>query len=65
MTDSDDNRISEGPNPRICPNCGKSIPEGTAVVHGPASFCSLDCVASYSSADFNERARRLAAAARQ
>lgn len=65
MTDSDENLLPEVSDRRICPNCGKDIPEGTAVVHGPASFCSLNCVASYSSADFSERARRLAAAARQ
>jgi hypothetical protein len=48
----------------ICPNCGSKIPAGTAMVHGPGSFCSLDCVALFSEAAFSERAKRLAAAAR-
>jgi hypothetical protein len=47
----------------ICPNCGSQIPTGTAVVFGPGSFCSLDCVAKFNSAEFSERARRLAAGA--
>jgi hypothetical protein len=49
----------------VCPNCGNRIPEGTAVVRGPGSFCSLSCVASYYSEEFSERSRRLARAARQ
>ncbi len=47
----------------ICPNCGKRIAKGTAQVRGPGAFCSLDCVASFYSAEFSERARRLASAA--
>ena len=49
----------------VCPNCGKPIPEGTALVRGGGSFCTLGCVASYFSKEFSERARRLAEAARQ
>ena len=49
----------------ICPNCAKQIPEGTAVVRGGGSFCSLDCIASYFAAEFKERARRLDIASRQ
>jgi len=33
----------------ICPNCGKTIPQGTRVGSGRKSeggFCSLDCYAS-------------------
>ena len=45
-----------------CPNCRSSIDPGTAVVRGPGSFCSLDCVAFYHQLEFRERLRRLAAA---
>jgi hypothetical protein len=50
---------------RVCPNCAKQIPEGTAVVRAGGSFCSLNCVASYFAAEFQERARRLDIASRQ
>jgi hypothetical protein len=49
----------------VCPNCGNRIPKGTAVVRGAGSFCSLNCVASYFSKEFNERARLLERIARQ
>jgi len=58
-------RLLELARQGICPNCGKTIAEGTSVVRGPGLFCSLDCVASFHHAEFNERARRLASAARQ
>jgi hypothetical protein len=48
----------------ICPNCGKLIPEGTAVARGSGSFCSLECIALFYQAEFSERARRLSAASR-
>ena len=50
---------------KVCPNCGRQIPEGTAVVRSGGSFCGLDCVASYFAAEFRERARRLGIASRQ
>lgn len=49
----------------VCPNCAKHIPEGHSIVRGGGTFCSLDCVAAYFAAEFSERARRLARAARQ
>jgi len=54
----------EAPGPKVCPGCAKEIAEGVAVVRGSASFCSLDCVAVYHAAELSERARRLAASAR-
>jgi hypothetical protein len=48
----------------ICPNCGNVIAAKSAVVRGQGSFCSLDCVASYYAAEFSERLKQLAAAAR-
>jgi len=50
---------------KVCPNCGKQIPAGTAVVRAGGTFCGLDCVASYFAAEFKERARRLEIASRQ
>jgi hypothetical protein len=46
----------------ICPNCGKTIPQGTRVGSGRKSeggFCSLDCYASFYQLELTERARRL------
>ena len=46
----------------ICPNCGKTIPQGTRVGSGRKSeggFCSLDCYASFHQLALTERARRL------
>jgi hypothetical protein len=60
----EDDRLNELRQAGICPNCGKPIPEGTAVVRGPGSFCTLDCVASFYQAEFNVRAKRLVAASR-
>jgi len=57
-------RLHELRQAGICPNCGESIPEGTAVTRGRGSFCSLECVALYHQAEFSERVRRLAAASR-
>jgi hypothetical protein len=49
---------------RRCTNCGTTIPEGAIQVWAGASFCSLDCVAIFGNLEFSERARRLAASAR-
>lgn len=65
MSDSEEQRLSYFAKVGVCPNCGKVIREGTAVARGFGKFCSLDCVASFFEAEFAERARRLAAAARQ
>jgi hypothetical protein len=46
----------------ICPNCGKTIPQGTRVGSGRKSeggFCSLDCYTSFYQLQLTERARRL------
>jgi hypothetical protein len=58
----EDARLNEFRKAGICPNCGQSIQEGTAVARGPGSFCSLECVALFHHAEFEERARRLATA---
>jgi hypothetical protein len=65
MPDSEADGLENLSDARVCPNCGETIPEGTAVVRGKGSFCSLDCVASYHQAEFAERVKRLTAAARQ
>lgn len=65
MADQDDNRPEELTDEPVCPNCLKVIEEGTAVIRGAASFCSLECVAAYHQAEFSERVRRIAAAAKQ
>lgn len=47
----------------ICPNCGKTIPQGTRVGSGRKSeggFCSLDCFARFYQLALTERARSLA-----
>ena len=46
----------------ICPNCGKTIPQGTKVGSGRKSeggFCSLDCYTSFYKLQLTERAQRL------
>src|SRR5216684_5078184 len=48
----------------ICPNCGKTIPQGTRVGSGRKSeggFCSLDCYTGFYQLQLTERARRLTA----
>jgi len=48
----------------ICPNCGKTIPQGSRVGSGRKSeggFCSLDCYASFYQLSLAERARQLVA----
>jgi hypothetical protein len=65
MADSEEEHLLELSKVGICPNCGKLVQTGTAVVRGKGRFCSLDCVASFYNAEFAERARRLQAAARQ
>jgi hypothetical protein len=64
LSGSEADRLAELSRAGICPNCGTSIQEGTAVVRGPGSFCSLECVALFHHAEFSERARRLEAASR-
>lgn len=64
MSSSEADRLTELSKEGVCPNCGRSIPEGTAVARGPGSFCSLECVALFHNAEFSERARRLTAASR-
>jgi hypothetical protein len=65
MANQDDNHPEEMSDEPVCPNCSKVIEEGTAVIRGAASFCSLECVAAYHQAEFSERARRIATAAKQ
>ena len=46
----------------ICPNCDKTIPQGTRVGSGRKSeggFCSLDCYTIFYQLELAERARRL------
>ena len=46
----------------ICPNCGKTIPQGTKVGSGRKSeggFCSLDCYTSFYQLQLTERAQRI------
>ena len=46
----------------ICPNCGKTIPQGTRVGSGRKSeggFCSLDCYTSFYQLQLTERAQRI------
>jgi hypothetical protein len=64
MPDSEAGGLSRMAKAGICPNCGRQIEQGRAVVRGAGLFCSLECVASYHEAEFVERARRLAAATR-
>jgi hypothetical protein len=62
---SEADRLRKLSKERICPNCGRLIPEGKSVVRGAGVFCGLECVADYHSAEFSERAKRLAAVAAQ
>ena len=43
----------------VCPNCGKTIPQGKRHVYGDGVFCSLDCVAVYNAVGLVERHKRL------
>ena len=46
----------------ICPNCGKTIPQGARVGSGRKSeggFCSLDCYTIFYQLELAEHARRL------
>ena len=46
----------------ICPNCGKTLLQGTRVGSGRKSeggFCSLDCYTSFYQLQLTERAQRL------
>lgn len=54
-------RITEATRTGTCPQCGKVIPEGTAIGtgrHEDGRFCSLDCVALFHGPTFVERHRR-------
>ena len=65
MADSDeDDSLRKMRREGVCPNCGKAIPTGDAVVRGSGTFCSLECVASFYEAELSAKAKRLAAAAR-
>lgn len=64
LADSEEDYLLQLKEAGICPNCGNPTMDGRRVVRGEGIFCSLDCVASYYAAEFSERARRLAAAAR-
>lgn len=47
---------------KVCPWCGKNIPEGTRVGSGRKSeggFCSLDCYTKYYALELQERAKRV------
>jgi len=62
MDKSEPESLRELKEKGICPNCGshlqKRFPRGEGV------FCSLECVAQYYESEFAERARKIAAAAR-
>jgi hypothetical protein len=62
VTDPESELLSRLSRQGICPNCGKVIPEGQAVVRGVGRFCGLECVALFHQQEFTERARRLKAA---
>jgi hypothetical protein len=50
MAESEQSYLLELWDKNVCPNCGKSIPEGRRVGSGKKSeggFCSLDCYAEY------------------
>lgn len=54
-------RISEAARAGTCPQCGKAIPEGTAVGtgrHSDGRFCSLECVALFHGDTFIKRHKR-------
>jgi hypothetical protein len=63
MSDSEADSLKKMRVAGVCPNCGQVTSKGTSVTRGAGSFCSLECVASYFSSEFSERARRLAVAA--
>jgi predicted nucleic acid-binding Zn ribbon protein len=47
---------------RICPFCGKTMPEGERVGSGKKTeggFCSLDCYADYYRREIIERAKKM------
>jgi hypothetical protein len=47
---------------QICPNCGKSIPEGKYIGSGKKSaggFCSLGCYADFYRLEIAERAKKV------
>lgn len=63
MAESEQNYLLELWEKNLCPNCGKTIPEGKRIGSGKKSeggFCSLDCYAEYRKADLIERYKRIA-----
>jgi predicted nucleic acid-binding Zn ribbon protein len=63
MAESIESYLLELWDQNICPNCGKTIPQGTRVGSGrksEGSFCSLDCYTSFYQLELAERARRVA-----
>ena len=63
MATSEEAYLLELWDQNICPNCGKTIPQGTRVGSGRKSeggFCSLECYASFYQLELAERARRVA-----
>ena len=62
MGTSEETYLLELWDQNICPNCGKTIAQGTRVGSGRKSeggFCSLDCYTSFYQLQLTERARRL------
>jgi hypothetical protein len=66
MTGTDAQYLLELWDKRICPFCGKTIPDGKAIGSGsPAEgrFCSLGCYDDYHHAEIIERAKKIQALA--
>lgn len=66
MARSEEEYLLELWDKKVCPNCGKSIPEGKRVGSGKKSeggFCSLDCFGQYYRRELVERAKKVAALA--
>lgn len=66
MASAEEDYLLELWDKRICPFCGKTIPEGKAVGSGTVAkgrFCSLGCYADYYKAEIVERAKKIQALA--
>ncbi len=66
MADTEAQYLLELWDKRICPFCGKSIPDGKAIGGGKLAdgrFCSLGCYNDYHHAEIIERAKRIQALA--
>ena len=66
MSDTEQNVLLELWELNVCPNCGKTIPQGTRVGSGKKSeggFCSLTCYSEFYASDLIERAKRAASVA--